>query len=521
MQTVNLNLIPGSVTPVINLSQFDEGRQFALAIYDGSTAADLSTAQILISGKKNDETAFSYGQSDTVKGNYVIAVNNNVVTIRNTLQMAAVAGEVIATLTIKKSESDVSTLNFLIFVQESPIAGVDISDTEIPGIIALAQAQADEAEAWATGEIDGVPVPSDAPQYQNSAEYWAGISEQYAQGGLKWKGDCTFAQIPTTGMTVGDMWNITDAFTTDARFKEGAGISVKAGTNIAWDGAYWDLLSTGAPVALPTGGVQGQTIVKRSSTDGDAEWGQGIYFFSTLAAAQAAVSGDTVPDGATVMVDEIGGNGVLPAIANLNDVQLTSLADGQMLRYDQASGKWKNKAVDSAISTGSTNPVQNSTIAAALANGRISFGVDGNGNWGYKKDGADTVYPFKSEPGSVTSILNYAYCAKYVSGLAPAVGGYPGGNWGADKIGKMFVLTATQFYQSASDVDFVDPYSAPDFDPDGSNNGYTVIASRKEGGTLTCLCRATAGTFTFSIKAAGGYSGAYNNLLTISASFIE
>ena len=396
MQTVNLNLIPGSVTPVINLSQFDEGRQFALAIYDGSTAADLSTAQILISGKKNDETAFSYGQSDTVKGNYVIAVNNNVVTIRNTLQMAAVAGEVIATLTIKKSESDVSTLNFLIFVQESPIAGVDISDTEIPGIIALAQAQADEAEAWATGEIDGVPVPSDAPQYENSAEYWAGISEQYAQGGLKWKGDCTFAQIPTTGMAVGDMWNITDAFTTDARFKEGAGISVKAGTNIAWDGTYWDLLSTGAPVALPTGGIAGQTIVKRSSTDGDAEWGQGIYFFSTLAAAQAAVTGGTVPNGATVMVDEIGGNGVLPAISNLNDVQLTSLADGQMLRYDQASGKWKNKAIDSAISTGSTNPVQNSTIAAALANGRISFAVDGNGNWGYKKDGADTVYPFSS-----------------------------------------------------------------------------------------------------------------------------
>ena len=394
MQSINLNMIPGGVMPVINLTQFDEGRDFALVILNGAQAADLTGATLLISGKKNDDTAFSYGQSDTVKGNYVISVNNNTVTIRNTLQMAAASGEVIATLTIKKSAADVSTLNFRIMVQEHPLDGVDISNTEIPAIIALAQEQADEAEAWATGEIDGVPVPSTAPQYENSAEFWAGQAQQAAQGGLHFTGSCTFAQIPTTGMEVGDMWNITDAFTTDARFAEGAGVQCKAGTNIAWDGTHWDLLATGSPLALPAGGIAGQVIVKQSSADQDAIWGQGIYFFTTRAAAQAAVSGGQVPDGATVMVDEIGGSGSAPAIANMNDVQLTSLQNGQILRYNSVSGKWENKAVDSAISTGSTNPVQNSTIAAALANGRISFGVDAGGNWGYKKDGADTVYPF-------------------------------------------------------------------------------------------------------------------------------
>ena len=408
MQSVNLNMIPGGVMPVINLSQFDEGRQFALAIYDGANAADLSTATIEISGRKNDDTAFAYSQSDTVKGNYVITVNNNVVTIRNTMQMAVLAGVVTAVLTIRKSASDVSTLNFYLNVQEHPLDGVDVSETEIPAIIALAQAQADEAEAWATGEIDGVPVPSDAPQYQNSAEYWAGISEQYAQGGLKWKGDCTFAQIPTSGMAVGDMWNITDAFTTDARFKEGAGISVKAGTNIAWDGTYWDLLSTGAPVALPTGGIAGQVIVKRSSTDGDAGWGQGIYCFPTIAAAQAAISAGTLPNGATAMVDEIGGNGTAPALANMADVNLVSLQNGQILRYNSVSGKWENKAVDSVISTGSTNPVQNSSIAAALANGRITFGVDANGHFGYKKDGADTIYQFAPDVEASPVTLEYS-----------------------------------------------------------------------------------------------------------------
>lgn len=395
MQSINLNMIPGGVMPVINLTQFDEGRDFALVVLNGAQAADLTGATLLISGKKNDDTAFSYGQSDTVKGNYVISVNNNTVTIRNTLQMAAASGEVIATLTIKKSAADVSTLNFRIMVQEHPLDGVDISNTEIPAIIALAQEQADEAEAWATGEIDGVPVPPTAPQHDNSAEYWAGQAQQAAQGGLHFTGSCTFAQIPTTGMEVGDMWDITDAFTTDNRFREGSGVPCKSGTNIAWDGTYWDLLATGSPKALPTGGIAGQFIVKQSSTDQDADWGSGIYHFANEAAAQAALAGGTIPNGATVLVDEIGGGTLqAPAISNLADVTITTIADGQMLVYDNASGKWKNKNIDSAISTSSNNPVRNSTIAAALANGRISFGVDANGKFGYKKDGADTVYPF-------------------------------------------------------------------------------------------------------------------------------
>lgn len=399
MQSINLNMIPGGVMPVINLTQFDEGRDFALVILNGAQAADLTGATLLISGKKNDDTAFSYGQSDTVKGNYVIAVNNNIVTIRNTLQMAAASGEVIATLTIKKSAADVSTLNFRIMVQEHPLDGVDISETEIPSIIALAQEQADEAEAWATGEIDGVPVPSTAPQYENSAEYWAQQAQLAVQGAVHFEGACTFAQIPTTGMKQGDMWNITDAFTTDSRFREGVGVPCKAGTNIAWDGTYWDVMATGSPLALPTGGIAGQFIVKQSSTDQDADWGSGIYHFANEAAAQAALSGGTIPNGATVLVDEIGGGTLqAPAISNLADVTITTIADGQILVYDNASGKWKNKNIDSAISTSSNNPVRNSTIAAALANGRISFGVDANGKFGYKKDGADTVYPFKSDP---------------------------------------------------------------------------------------------------------------------------
>lgn len=307
MQSIYLNLIPGTVKPVINLSQFDEGREFSLTIINGASAADLTGATVTISGRKKDDTAFSYGTSDYVKGNPVVSVVGNVVTIRNTMQMAILAGDVLATLSISKTASDVSTLDFIIKVQENPLDGVDISETEIPGIVSLAEEQVEEAEAWAKGTKGGNPVTSDDPQYDNNAKYWSDRAAQYATGALHYVGAVTFANIPTSGMSNGDMYNITTDFTTDSRFIEGAGISCKAGTDIAWVASVgkWDL-----PLVVPT----------------------------------------------------------TPAVT-----------------------------VDNAMNTSSTNPLENRVITNALAAGRISFGVDAQGNWGYKKDGADTVIPFRTD----------------------------------------------------------------------------------------------------------------------------
>lgn len=47
----------------------------------------------------------------------------------------------------------------------------------------------------------------------------------------KYKGSCTYANLPSSGQETGDVWNVTDA--------NGA---VPAGTNYAWDGTGWDAL---------------------------------------------------------------------------------------------------------------------------------------------------------------------------------------------------------------------------------------------------------------------------------------
>lgn len=52
----------------------------------------------------------------------------------------------------------------------------------------------------------------------------------------KYKGSCTFANLPTTNRKVGDTYNVTNAFTLD-------GVTYPAGTNVSWTGTEWDALA--------------------------------------------------------------------------------------------------------------------------------------------------------------------------------------------------------------------------------------------------------------------------------------
>ncbi len=117
------------------------------------------------------------------------------------------------------------------------------SATAAAGSADDAEDQAEESEAWAVGTKGGTAVPTTDPQYHNNAKYWSDKAQEYAVGAVHYKSAVTFASIPTTGMANGDMYNVTDSFTTDSRFSEGAGKYCEAGTNIIWDDtlSLWDL----------------------------------------------------------------------------------------------------------------------------------------------------------------------------------------------------------------------------------------------------------------------------------------
>ena len=59
MQTINLNLVPGKVKPVVHSSQYDKGRTFRCYLFDGSTNYTLDgTETITIEGQKSDSHIF-------------------------------------------------------------------------------------------------------------------------------------------------------------------------------------------------------------------------------------------------------------------------------------------------------------------------------------------------------------------------------------------------------------------------------------------------------------------------------
>lgn len=124
--------------------------------------------------------------------------------------------------------------------------------TEIIGKAESAADSATKAQSYAvggTGSRDGEDTDNAAYYYRQAKS----ISESFA-GALRPIGTVAFASLPAlTTATSGDMYNISDEFTTTADFKEGAGNVVPAGANVykTSDGK-WDVLA-GTPVT----GVKG------------------------------------------------------------------------------------------------------------------------------------------------------------------------------------------------------------------------------------------------------------------------
>ena len=122
----------------------------------------------------------------------------------------------------------------------------------------------------------------------DNAKYYKEQCEQIAAGmagGLLPMGTVLFANLPTTGMAAGWMYNISDAFTSDNRFKDGGGKSYPAGTNVyVTADLMWDCFA-GALVTV--NGHTGQSI----TLDGSDLKATG---YSKPASASAIAATDTI-----------------------------------------------------------------------------------------------------------------------------------------------------------------------------------------------------------------------------------
>lgn len=119
-----------------------------------------------------------------------------------------------------------------------------------------AKESASTAKEYAIGETES------AKRYYEQAK---SISESFS-GALKPMGTVTFAKLPSvSSATVGDMYNVSDEFTTTSNFVEGSGYVIPAGSNVYMTSSNkWDVLA-GSPVT----GVKGnaETSYRRGNVN--------------------------------------------------------------------------------------------------------------------------------------------------------------------------------------------------------------------------------------------------------------
>ncbi len=154
---------------------------------------------------------------------------------------AAVSADIATT---KATEATLSASNAENAANHANISANNAAHSETISANSAASAlnSAKEAQSWAHGNT-GIREGENT----NNSKYWSEQSKEYAdswKGSLLPQGTIAFSQIPTNGNIAGHMYNINEAFVTDSRFKDGAGYSYPAGTNIYWThDNKWDCLS--------------------------------------------------------------------------------------------------------------------------------------------------------------------------------------------------------------------------------------------------------------------------------------
>lgn len=134
-QTHDLNLIPGSVPPVVNVTQFDKtARTLVFNLWDGETSFSVpSGAAVTIRGTKPDGNGFEY----------TATASGSTVSMDLQQQMATCAGSVRCEVRITSGTQILGTADFILKVKPSALnENTPLSETELPLIEQAAEGAA-------------------------------------------------------------------------------------------------------------------------------------------------------------------------------------------------------------------------------------------------------------------------------------------------------------------------------------------------------------------------------------------
>ena len=227
MERIKLNLIPSGVAPVVHVSQYDDGREFAIDLYEGENVYVLDGTETLTVNVRKPDGHLVVETVTNTSDSYVV--------IATTEQMTAVHGTNYAKLQIVKGGVTIATLEFLMNVSRDPLENGDPSESFVSNLeTQIASAVADQ--------YDSNNVVFDANPTSGHGVGFAVTSE-----GVKNADDAVVALIPT------DLDDLSDVTTS----------TPLSGEALVWDGSKW---TNGTP-ALDVDDLNDVTIT--TPTDGE------------------------------------------------------------------------------------------------------------------------------------------------------------------------------------------------------------------------------------------------------------
>ena len=128
METIKLDLIPGKKMPSLHASQYDDGREHGIDLFENGVVYKLDgTATLTINERKGDDCICSLDIENTFE-------ESNHIVFASTEQMCAVWGNNICELVIAKGEKTIGTLNFILEIELSPTENGIESESEIKNL---------------------------------------------------------------------------------------------------------------------------------------------------------------------------------------------------------------------------------------------------------------------------------------------------------------------------------------------------------------------------------------------------
>lgn len=263
-----------------------------------------------------------------------------------------------------------------------------------------AKSSAVAAESFAHGGTD-----TRTNENIDNAEYYYRQSKAIAEGfkgALRPMGTKQFADLPAASeATEGDMYNISDEFTTTADFEEGAGNVIPAGANVYLTvNNLWDIMA-GTPVTS-VNGERGNVVIDKAAVG--------------LGAVPNVATNDQRPtftqaDSRANIVSNEKMTTIFGKIARwFNDLKNVAFTGSYKDLIDKPS-------VDTALSTASTNAVQNKAVASIVYGDEISTNDDwDNITIGYHVVNGGSQYPWSADKHAPVGAWGWGYVIAWVYG---------------------------------------------------------------------------------------------------------